>query len=356
MRFLVTGTAGFIGFHLSRELLRAGHDVAGFDNMNDYYDVNLKRGRIDAISKEFGASVAERTCAVVDLRDRSRVAREIRSVKPDVVINLAAQAGVRYSIEQPERYIESNIAGFQSILDGCIANNVNHLMYASRSSVYGRNTRMPFKESDNTDTPMSLYAATKKANEAMAYSYSSLHGIKTTGLRFFTAYGPWGRPDMALYIFAKAAYTGEEVRVFNRGKMYRDFTYVGDIVKGVRELAEGGNKKETSMELYPECAPSEIFNIGSGKCVKLMSFMEEIEAKTGRTIAKNYCDLQAGDVPMTYSSTMKLKNYTGFSPSIDIKEGIERFIEWFEEYELNRLGICVDSQDRTKHSRDRCDT
>jgi UDP-glucuronate 4-epimerase len=317
MKYLVTGAAGFIGNFVAERLCIAGHQVMGLDNLNDYYDPNLKQARLDRIKhfKEF-------TFVKMDLADRSGIANLFEKEKFDRVIHLAAQAGVRYSIENPMDYIDSNLVGFATILEGCRHNKVQHLVYASSSSVYGINEKIPFSTEDNVDHPASLYAATKKSNELMAHSYSHLYKLPTTGLRFFTVYGPWGRPDMAPFLFTDAILNDQEIKVFNHGKMKRDFTYIDDIVEGVIRI----------QDVIPTGSLYKIFNIGNNEPVELMSFIEAIEKATDKTAKKIYMPMQAGDVPTTFADIDSLKEEVGFNPGTNIEYGIEQFVTWFKAY------------------------
>jgi len=331
VKILVTGTAGFIGSHLAKRLLDEKHEVIGIDNLNDYYDVQLKRDRLKVLLNNSLKNYE------VNLADKEAVAEVFRQEKPDIVINLAAQAGVRYSLENPHVYIDSNINGFVNILEGCRHNGVKHLIYASSSSVYGANTLKPFSTSVNIDHPLSLYAATKKSNELMAHTYSHLFKIPTTGLRFFTVYGPWGRPDMALFKFTEAIVKEEAIDVYNHGKMMRDFTYVDDIVEAISRLVElpaepnpdwTGNWPDPSSS----SAPYKIYNIGNNSPVKLMDFIEAIEEKLGKEAKKNYLGLQAGDVPETYADVDDLYKNINFKPATDIKTGVSHFADWYLKY------------------------
>jgi UDP-glucuronate 4-epimerase len=331
-RIMVTGAAGFIGSHLSRRLLKEGHHVIGIDNINDYYDINLKYSRLDLMKDEQNFDFEK-----VSLENKESVEGIFDKYHPDIVINLAAQAGVRYSLENPHAYIEANVIGFTNILEGCRHHKVEQLIYASSSSVYGANTSLPFSVHDNVDHPMSLYAATKKANELMAHTYSQLYDIPTTGLRFFTVYGPWGRPDMALFLFTKAILEGEPIKVFNNGNMMRDFTYVDDIVESIYRLTSKpaepnpdwtGNKPDPGTSY----APYKVYNIGNNSPVKLMEFIEAIEEKLGIEAVKEFLPLQAGDVPQTYANVEDLFNDIDFKPQTSIKEGIGNFIDWYLDY------------------------
>ncbi|HVT04901.1 MAG TPA: NAD-dependent epimerase [Thermoanaerobaculia bacterium] len=331
-KILVTGAAGFIGFHLADRLLRRGDEVVGLDNVNDYYDVTLKQSRLRQLEGRDGFSFHG-----VDLADTGRIAALFAEQKPEVVINLAAQAGVRYSLQNPHAYINSNILGFTNILEGCRHNPVRHLVYASSSSVYGANTRMPFSVHHNVDHPVSLYAASKKANELMAHTYSHLFRIPSTGLRFFTVYGPWGRPDMALFLFTRAILEGRPIDVFNHGKMQRDFTYIDDIVEGIMRVADrpakpnpewSGNNPDSGTSN----APYKIYNIGNHQPVELMQFISILEEKLGRKAILNLLPIQPGDVPATYADVDDLMRDVGFAPATPIEVGIGRFVDWYLDY------------------------
>ena len=339
---LVTGAAGFIGFHLSRRLLDEGISVVGIDNLNTYYDVNLKKTRL-AILKKYDnftfhkLNISNRRAMASLFSGQFKIKGSPIAAHFDTVVHLAAQAGVRYSITNPYAYIDSNIVGFINILEGCRHNKVKHLVYASSSSVYGANTKMPFSIHHNIDHPVSLYAATKKANELMAHTYSSLYKIPTTGLRFFTVYGPWGRPDMALFLFTRAILEGKPIDVFNHGKMQRDFTYVDDIIEGVVRVmkkipkpykAWSGDNPDPGTSY----APYKVYNIGNNNPVELMSFIETIEKCLGKKAKKNLLPLQAGDVPATYADVDDLMNDVGFKPATPIEVGIRRFVEWYRKY------------------------
>ncbi len=329
---LITGAAGFIGFHVSKRLLEQGYEVAGIDNMNPYYDVSYKKGRLDKLSgfKKFKFFKE-------DMSDFKVMEKIFSDTKPQVVVNLAAQAGVRYSLKNPHAYVRSNLVGFVNILECCRHYDTDHLVFASSSSVYGANTALPFSVHHNVDHPVSLYAASKKSNELMAHTYSHLFGLKCTGLRFFTVYGPWGRPDMALFLFTKAILEDKPIKVFNYGKMERDFTYIDDIVEGVVRLmkrlpepdpAWNGDKPDPGTSYVPY----KIYNIGNNQPVKLMDFIKAIEKSLGKTAKKEMLDLQPGDVPATYADIDDLARDVGFKPSTPIQEGIEKFIAWYKEY------------------------
>lgn len=332
LKVLVTGAAGFIGFHLSKRLLGRGDEVVGLDNLSDYYDVNLKLDRLKQLAFESDFKPVR-----LDLADRDGVARLFKEERFDAVVNLAAQAGVRYSLVNPYSYIDSNISGFLNVLEGCRHNEVKHLVFASSSSVYGANTKMPFSVHHNVDHPVSLYAATKKANELMAHTYASLYNIPCTGLRFFTVYGPWGRPDMALFLFTKAILEGKPIDVFNYGKMQRDFTYIDDIIEGVVRVIDripgpdpawDGRSPDTATSY----APYRLYNIGNNNPVELMHFIEVLEACLGEKAEKNLLPIQAGDVPATYADVDDLIRDVGFKPETPIEEGIRNFIGWYREY------------------------
>ncbi len=329
---LVTGAAGFIGFHLSRRLLENGVRVVGLDILNDYYDVNLKRDRLKQLETREGFTFAK-----IDLADRAKM-DDLFSRRPfDVVVNLAAQAGVRYSLKNPHAYVDANIVGFVNLLECCRHHASGHLVFASSSSVYGANTKLPFSVHDNVDHPVSLYAASKKANELMAHTYSHLFGLPCTGLRFFTVYGPWGRPDMALFLFTKAILEDRPIQVFNHGQMQRDFTYIDDIVEGVvRVMARPAAPNDDWHGDHPDpgtsYAPYRIYNIGNNNPVPLMDFIGAIEKALGKEARKIMLPLQQGDVPATYADVADLVRDAGFQPSTPIEEGIARFIEWYREY------------------------
>jgi UDP-glucuronate 4-epimerase len=334
---LVTGAAGFIGFHLSARLLERGEAVVGFDNVNPYYDPALKRARITQLR-----STAERTGSSfqlieADLEDRQAVEAAFAQHKPQQVVNLAAQAGVRYSIENPAAYIQSNLVGFGHILEGCRHHGVEHLVYASSSSVYGGNTQLPFSEHQSVDHPVSLYAASKKANELMAHTYSHLYGLPATGLRFFTVYGPWGRPDMALFLFTRAMLAGEPIQVFNNGQMVRDFTYVDDIIESLVRLLDKPAPPDPAFDsVSPDpatsWAPHRVFNIGNSTPTPLMDYIEAVENALGTTAIKEFLPMQPGDVPATAADTSALEAWIGFKPNTPVKEGVARFVSWYREF------------------------
>ena len=322
MRILVTGAAGFIGYHVAERLLARGDQVVGLDNLNDYYDPALKRARLRRLEGLPGFRFVQ-----LDLADRAGMAELFATERFDRVIHLAAQAGVRYSITHPTAYLDSNLTGFGHVLEGCRAQDIAHLVYASSSSVYGGNTKMPFAETDVVDHPVSLYAATKKANELMAHTYSHLYGFPTTGLRFFTVYGPWGRPDMAYHLFTRAILAGEAISVFNHGDMKRDFTYIDDIVEGVLRVLD-----RPATPLGTGSAPYRVFNIGNSEPVQLLDFIGCIERVFGQSATKRLLPMQPGDVPATYASTQSLQDWVGFAPSTPLEEGIGHFVRWYREY------------------------
>ncbi|BAQ60427.1 dTDP-glucose 4,6-dehydratase [Geminocystis sp. NIES-3708] len=333
MRILVTGAVGFVGFYLSKKLLSLGYEVIGLDNINDYYDVSLKIARLNEIKEEKNFTFHK-----LDLVQRSNLEQLFAENNFDIVVNLAAQAGVRYSLENPHAYVDSNLVGFVNILECCRHYNIKHLVFASSSSVYGFNTKIPFSTSDNVDYPVSLYAATKKANELMAYTYSHLYNLPCTGLRFFTVYGPWGRPDMAYFLFTKAILDKKPIKVFNYGKMQRDFTYIDDIVEGVvRVINNIPNtidviKSDTHSDLSIHNAPYKIYNIGNNQPVELLKFIETIEDCLGIKAEKNLLPIQPGDVPVTYADVDDLIRDVGFKPSTPIEVGIQKFVNWYQDY------------------------
>jgi UDP-glucuronate 4-epimerase len=329
---LVTGAAGFIGYHLSLRLLQEGFTVTGIDNLNDYYDVNLKKDRLEQLRSKPAFSFFK-----IDLADREAMATLFRDNTFDAVVNLAAQAGVRYSLLNPQAYIDSNIVGFANILEGCRHSSVKHLVFASSSSVYGANTRMPFSVHDNVDHPVSLYAASKKSNELMAHAYSHLYNLPCTGLRFFTVYGPWGRPDMAYFLFTNAIVAGNPIEVFNHGKMMRDFTYIDDVVEGVvnviaKPAAPNSAWSGDTPDPGTSYAPHRIYNIGNNQPVGLLDFIETIEKSLGKEAIKEFMDIQPGDVPATYADVEDLGRDVGFKPDTPLEVGIGKFIEWYREY------------------------
>lgn len=332
MKILVTGAAGFIGSHLSLRLLERGDEVVGLDNLNDYYEVSLKEARLKRVSAHANFRFVK-----LDVADREGMAELFAREKFDKVIHLAAQAGVRYSLVNPHAYIDSNLVGFTNILEGCRHSQVQHLVYASSSSVYGANVVQPFSEHHSVDHPVSLYAATKKANELMAHTYSHLFNLPTTGLRFFTVYGPWGRPDMALFLFTKAIIAGEPITLFNHGNMIRDFTYVDDIVEGVLRVTDAtpvANPDYDRVAADPATshAPYRVFNIGNNNPVKLVEFVEAIEDAVGKKSVRQLMDIQPGDVPSTFADVSALQDAVGFKPATPVREGIRRFVAWYREY------------------------
>ncbi|WP_409523366.1 NAD-dependent epimerase [Nitrincola sp. MINF-07-Sa-05] len=332
MKVLVTGVAGFIGFHVARALLERGDEVIGIDNLNDYYEVSLKHARLKEL-EPYGQFRFNK----MDISDRATVAELFAREKPQRVVHLAAQAGVRYSIENPHAYGDSNLTGFLTILEGCRQQQVEHLVFASSSSVYGANETMPFSTADNVDHPVSLYAATKKANELMAHSYSHLYGLPTTGLRFFTVYGPWGRPDMSPFLFVRAILSGQPLKVFNYGQHRRDFTYIDDIVEGVIRCLDripSGNTNWSGMTPDPASsrAPWKLYNIGNSQPVELLRYIELLEQALGRTTHKELLPLQPGDVEHTYADVTELIRDTGYAPQVSIEEGITRFVAWYRAF------------------------
>jgi len=345
MTILVTGTAGFIGFHVTNRLLKDGHEVIGIDNLNTYYDVTLKHSRLAQVGINSSvvqyntsfAGVVGYTFYQLQLEDNNVLTHLFQQHKPDVVIHLAAQAGVRYSIINPDAYISSNIVAFNNILECCRHYNVKHLVYASSSSVYGLNDAVPFSTNQNVDHPISLYAASKKSNELMAHTYSYLFSLPTTGLRFFTVYGPWGRPDMALFIFTKAILEDKPIKVFNYGNMQRDFTYVDDIVEGIVRVMHhvpqsNTDWKQSNSDVSASSAPYKIYNIGNNAPVKLTKFIEAIENELGKKAIKELLPLQPGDVPATYADVSDLVRHVGYKPNTSVEEGVKNFINWYKKY------------------------
>ncbi|BBR20329.1 TPA: NAD-dependent epimerase [Kluyvera ascorbata] len=331
MKYLVTGAAGFIGFHVSRRLLATGHQVVGIDNLNDYYDVSLKQARLDLLQS------ADFRFVKLDLDDNAGMAALFADARFDRVIHLAAQAGVRYSLENPHAYAQANLIGHLNVLEGCRHNKVQHLLYASSSSVYGLNRKMPFSTDDSVDHPVSLYAATKKANELMAHTYSHLYGLPTTGLRFFTVYGPWGRPDMALFKFTKAMLEGKSIDVYNYGKMKRDFTYIDDIAEAIIRLQDviPEANDQWSVETgspATSSAPYRIYNIGNSSPVELMDYITALEDALGIEAQKNMMPMQAGDVLETSAETQPLYDLVGFRPQTSVKDGVKQFVDWYRQF------------------------
>ena len=331
-KILVTGAAGFIGFHLTKKLLERGAEVIGLDNLNDYYDVGLKKARLSELENHRNFQFEQ-----LDLSDRPGMADLFARCQPEKVAHLAAQAGVRYSLTNPYAYVDSNLVGFVNILEGCRHNHVQHLVFASSSSVYGKNTKMPFSVHDNVDHPVSLYAATKKANELMAHTYSHLYSLPTTGLRFFTVYGPWGRPDMAYFLFTKAILEAQPIKVFNQGRMRRDFTYIDDIVEGIIRVLDHipqPNPDYSSDSGTPgsSAAPYKIYNIGNNQPVELLRFIEVLEDCLGVKAQKQMLPMQPGDVPATYADIEELSRDVGFKPSTPIEVGLSRFVDWYRSY------------------------
>lgn len=331
MKYLVTGAAGFIGSSVVERLCEAGHEVVGIDNLNDYYSVELKHARLNRAKHQ------NFTFIELDLADREGIAALFAEQNFQRVIHLAAQAGVRYSIDNPMAYADSNLVGHLTILEGCRHHKIEHLVYASSSSVYGLNQKMPFDTADSVDHPISLYAATKKSNELMAHTYSHLYGVPTTGLRFFTVYGPWGRPDMALFKFTKAIIEGKPIDVYNNGNMQRDFTYIDDIVEGVIRIQDVIPEKNADWAVETgspatSSAPYKIYNIGNGNPVKLMEFIEALETSLGVEAKKNFMPMQPGDVYATYADTQDLFDVTGYKPSMSVKQGVANFVDWYRDF------------------------
>jgi len=325
MKILVTGVAGFIGYHLAERLLVEGINVYGIDNLNNYYDVSLKKNRLAQLQSQTGFKFQ-----LLDLFDRQGLDSLFQDEKFDCVVNLAAQAGVRYSIENPFAYVDSNLVGFVNLLEACRQHQTKHLVFASSSSVYGANTKVPFATSDNVDRPVSLYAATKKANELIAHTYSHLYNLPITGLRFFTVYGPWGRPDMAYFKFVSAIAQGKPIDVYNFGKMKRDFTYIDDVVEGVVRVMY--KPPQANVDASASTAPYKIYNIGNNTPVELLHFIEVIEKAVGKTAIKNLLPMQPGDVPCTYADVDDLIKDVGFKPTTSIEEGLRRFVDWYQKY------------------------
>ncbi|GLX78179.1 NAD-dependent epimerase [Thalassotalea insulae] len=332
MKYLVTGAAGFIGFYVAQRLCQQGHQVIGLDNLNDYYDVSLKQARLNKLIKFDSFNFVK-----LDLADRTGIAKFFAQEKFNRVIHLAAQAGVRYSIDNPMAYADANLVGHLTILEGCRHHNVEHLVYASSSSVYGLNSKTPFATADSVDHPISLYAATKKSNELMSHSYSHLYSIPTTGLRFFTVYGPWGRPDMALFKFTKAIVEGQAIDIYNHGDMRRDFTYIDDIVEGILRIQDVIPEKNEQWQVETgsaanSSAPYKIFNIGNGNPVKLLDFIHSLEQSLGMVAKKKLMPMQAGDVYQTYADVEDLFHVTGYKPSTTVAQGVENFVQWYKSF------------------------
>ncbi len=350
MKILVTGTAGFIGFHLAKKLLERGDEVVGLDNINDYYDVNLKYARLNELGIQalrcenseviYSSKYSKHKFAKIDLADAEAIKRLFEVEKFDAVCNLAAQAGVRYSIENPHAYIQSNVVGFINILEACRNYGVKNLAFASSSSVYGLNRSQPFKTNDHTDHPISLYAATKKSNEMMAHTYAHLYGIHATGLRFFTVYGEWGRPDMAPMLFTDAILNDRAIKVFNHGNMSRDFTYIGDIVEGIvkvidnpaKPICESKLEQESNLEADHSTAPYRIYNIGNNSPLQLLDFIKTVEKSLGKEAKKNFMDMQDGDVVSTYADVSALMDDFGYKPSTSLEVGVDRFVNWYRNF------------------------
>jgi UDP-glucuronate 4-epimerase len=334
-RVLVTGTAGFIGYHVAKRFLDSGWTVLGVDSFTDYYDVSLKRARVDVLLRYDNFRQLE-----VQLQDKRDLEPKVINFSPDVIIHLAAQAGVRYSIENPRSYVDSNLIGTFNILELSRSLGIKHLLLASTSSAYGANKKMPFKETDNCSTPMSFYAATKQANEAMSHSYSHLYNIPTTVFRFFTVYGPWGRPDMALFKFVKAIGDGEPIDIFNHGEMKRDFTYIDDLAKSIQlltdvvpfQVQDRGERTISEIDSISDVAPWRVVNIGNANTIKLMDFVDAIEEKIGLTAKKNFMNMQPGDVPETFADNKLLKSLIKFSPSTPVSKGVSEFVDWYIDY------------------------
>ena len=337
MNILITGAAGFIGYHLCARLIQSTqNNVIGLDNLNDYYDVNLKKSRLNELDKIF-KDKNKFTFIKGDLINKQKILDLFDLHSPEVVINLAAQAGVRYSIENPNAYVESNILGFTNILETAKKFNVKHFIYASSSSVYGGNTKMPFSENESVDHPISLYAATKKSNELIAHTYSHIYGLPTTGLRFFTVYGPWGRPDMALFLFTKAIIEGRQIEIFNNGNMIRDFTYIDDVVEAIfyccfKPVTKEENFNYKNPDPSKSFAPHKIFNIGNNNPVKLLDFVSLLEDSLGKKAKKNFIEMQKGDVEVTSSDSSNIRDWINFTPKINIKDGVQKFVNWYVDF------------------------
>ncbi len=329
-RAFITGSAGFIGFHLAELLLQEGWEIAGFDGLTDYYDVRLKERRHEILHQHgtFSSTIAQ-------LEDTSSVFKSIAYFKPDVIVHLAAQAGVRYSLENPRAYVDANVVGTLNVMEAARAANVQHLLMASTSSVYGANTEMPFDENQKTDTPLTIYAATKKANEAMGHAWAHIHQIPITMFRFFTVYGPWGRPDMALFKFTKGILEGTPIDIYNHGEMYRDFTYVADLVRGIRGLMDavpGSGDAASETDSLSPVAPYRVVNIGNSDKVRLLDFIEAIEDELGKKAIRNLMPMQTGDVPATWADATLLQDLTGYKPETPFREGVAKFVQWYRDY------------------------
>ena len=336
MKILVTGAAGFIGFHLCKKLINSNFQVIGIDNLNEYYEKSLKIDRLNILEDTKKFSNLWRFYKV-DLSNMSDLDELCEKNKPEIIINLAAQAGVRYSLERPEEYIKSNLVGFGNILECCKKHNIGHLIYASSSSVYGGNKKLPFSEVDGVNHPVSIYAATKRANELMAHTYSHLYNLPTTGLRFFTVYGPWGRPDMAYFIFISSIIKGEPIKIFNNGEMRRDFTYIDDVIDGIMNIINKKPNRDPNFDFKnpnpaTSFSPYRIFNIGNASPIKLMQFVDEIESALGKKAKKIFLPIQPGDVEETAADISALNKWTGFKPKTSLKEGIRKFAEWYRRY------------------------
>ncbi|WP_165375274.1 NAD-dependent epimerase/dehydratase family protein [Roseovarius nitratireducens] len=330
MRVFITGTAGFIGFHLARLLLAEGHRVAGFDGMTDYYDVRLKQRRHAMLHQTPGFTATEAM-----LEDEAALGAAVSAFAPDVIVHLAAQAGVRYSLENPRAYVDSNVVGTLNVMEAARVADVRHLLMASTSSVYGANEDMPFDERQKADTQLTIYAATKKANESMGHAWAHIHGLPVTMFRFFTVYGPWGRPDMALFKFTKGILEGTPIDIYNNGEMWRDFTYVDDLVRAIRLLVDvvpGGPETAVEGDSLSSAAPFRVINIGNSDTVRLLDFIDAIEAETGRAAIRNYMPMQTGDVPATWADATLLQTLTGYRPQTPFREGVRRFVEWYRDY------------------------
>lgn len=336
-KIILTGCAGFIGFHLCKKLLVNDYEIIGIDNLNSYYDINLKKARLEEIKNISKKKKLNWTFKLVDLTNKNDLDEIFDIYQPSLVIHLAAQAGVRFSISHPEEYINANLVGFFNIIESCRKHNVEQFLYASSSSVYGDNSKVPFKESSSTNRPVSLYAATKKSNELIAYSYSHLYKIKTIGMRFFTVYGPWGRPDMAPMIFTKAILSGSKIKIFNNGENYRDFTYIDDVIEVIFRLIRRSQIKTTESNVKfsnksQEKIPYEIFNIGNSKSINILKFLEILEKEIGKKAEKDFIPMQLGDVIETFADTKKIEDFIGFKPNTNLDNGIKKFVEWYKTF------------------------